>query len=82
MIKTTEAAKQAPADDRNLGWFEEFIYLWVIAAGLGSLFLGKVFPGVSTVMQDMSWQGLPLPLVAVVFFVMLPPMARIQFAKG
>lgn len=75
----TEATKQAHQDDRGLGWFEKFIYLWIIAAGVGGLLLGKVFPGVASAMQGMSWQGVSLPLVIAMFFVMLPPMARIEF---
>jgi arsenite transporter len=77
----TKALKQAQPDDRNLGWFEKFIYLWIIAAGVGGLLLGKLFPDVSTAMQGMSWQGVSLPLVVAMFFVMLPPMARIQFSE-
>ncbi|MHB9033318.1 MAG: ACR3 family arsenite efflux transporter [Anaerolineae bacterium] len=74
------SAKASTAEDRNLGWFEKFIYLWILAAGAGGLLLGRLLPGVSDAIERVSWQGVSLPLVAAMFFVMFPPMARIQFS--
>ena len=72
------ASAEAKQDSRNLGWFEKYIYLWIILAGAGGLLLGKFLPGVSSGIERASWQGVSLPLVVAMFFVMLPPMARIQ----
>jgi ACR3 family arsenite transporter len=72
------AGTETKQDSRNLGWFEKYIYLWIILAGAGGLLLGKFLPGVSSGIERASWQGVSLPLVVAMFFVMLPPMARIQ----
>ena len=74
-------AKQVHQDDRGLGWFEKYIYLWIIVAGASGLLLGKLLPGVSGFIESANWQGVSLPLVVAMFFVMLPPMARIQFKQ-
>lgn len=73
------SAKSAPHHDSpSLGWFEKYIYLWIILAGAGGLLLGKLLPQVANSIERASWQGVSLPLVVVMFFVMFPPMARIQ----
>jgi ACR3 family arsenite transporter len=64
-----------------LGWFEKFIYVWIIAAGLGGLLLGKALPQVASGLEQMTWRGVSLPLVIAMFFVMFPPMARIKLGE-
>ena len=68
-------------DNPALGWFEKYIYLWIIVAGMGGLLIGKVLPNVATSIESLSWQGVSLPLVIAMFFVMLPPMARVQLGE-
>ena len=68
-------------DDRALGWFEKYIYLWIISAGVGGLLLGKILPGVANTLESVSWQGVSLPLVIAMFFVMFPPMARVRLGE-
>jgi ACR3 family arsenite transporter len=75
------ANSETHQDDRALGWFEKYIYLWIIVAGVGGLLLGKILPGVATSIERVSWQGVSLPLVIAMFFVMFPPMARVQFGQ-
>lgn len=65
----------------GLGWFEKFIYLWIIVAGVGGLLLGKLLPQVPATIQAVSLAGISLPLVVAMFFVMLPPMARIRLGE-
>ena len=72
------ANRIAKAANPSLGWFEKYIYLWIILAGAGGLLLGKFLPQVASTIERASWQGVSLPLVIAMFFVMLPPMARIQ----
>jgi len=62
----------------SLGWFEKYIYLWIVVAGAGGLLLGRLLPSVATSIERVSWQGVSLPLVIAMFFVMLPPMAKIK----
>ncbi|MCE5258322.1 MAG: ACR3 family arsenite efflux transporter [Chloroflexi bacterium] len=75
-----DANAASAQDDRSLGWFEKYIYLWILAAGAGGLLLGKLVPGIAEAFERVSWQGVSLPLVIAMFFVMFPPMARIQFS--
>jgi len=76
-----ETNNNAHLDNPALGWFEKYIYLWIILAGAGGLLVGKTLPHVATTIQRVSWQGVSLPLAAAMFLVMLPPMARVKLEE-
>lgn len=76
-----ETNNNAHLDNPALGWFEKYIYLWIILAGVGGLVVGKTLPHVATTIQRVSWQGVSLPLAAAMFLVMLPPMARVKLEE-
>lgn len=68
-------------DNPALGWFEKYIYLWIVATGVGGLLLGKALPYVASAMERVSWEGVSLPLAVAMFFVMFPPMARVKLEE-
>jgi len=68
-------------DNPALGWFEKYIYLWIIVAGVGGLLMGRALPNVASAMERVSWQGVSLPLAGAMFLVMLPPMARVKLEE-
>lgn len=76
-----ETNNNAHLDNPALGWFEKYIYLWIILAGVGGLLVGKTLPHVATTIQRVSWRGVSLPLAAAMFLVMLPPMARVKLEE-
>ena len=78
MAQTSQNGHQ---EDRALGWFERYIYLWIITAGVGGLLVGKALPNVVSAIERVSWQGVSLPLAGAMFFVMFPPMARVQLEE-
>ena len=77
----SEMSRDAAQDGHTLGWFEKYIYLWIIAAGVGGLLLGQFFPQMSESIERLSWQGVSLPLAIAMFFVMLPPMAKVRIEE-
>lgn len=68
-------------DNPTLGWFEKYIYLWIVVAGVGGLLIGKALPNVGAALEGLNWQGVSLPLVIAMFFVMFPPMARVRLGE-
>jgi ACR3 family arsenite transporter len=81
MTAEMKTAGSIPQSDRELGWFEKYIYLWIIVAGAGGLLLGKFIPGIGKAIEQSTWQGVSIPLVVAMFFVMYPPMAKIQLGE-
>ncbi len=82
--KEESQVSEAVHDQReglSLGWFERFIYLWIILAGVGGLLLGRAIPQIGEAIERVSWQGVSLPLAAAMFLVMLPPMAKVKIGE-
>ncbi|OGO05596.1 MAG: arsenical-resistance protein [Chloroflexi bacterium RBG_13_56_8] len=77
----SEVDQNVHQDNPVFGWFEKYIYLWIVVAGAGGLLIGKALPNVGTSIERLSWQGVSLPLVIAMFFVMFPPMARVQLGE-
>ena len=78
-MATSESASHR--DDPALGWFEKYIYVWIVVAGVAGLVIGKVFPHVGSSIDSLVWNGVSLPLAIAMFFVMFPPMARVQLGE-
>jgi ACR3 family arsenite transporter len=68
-------------EERNLGFFEKYLTLWVIACiGLGIL-LGKLFPQVAVALDRISIYQVSIPIAICLFFMMYPIMVKIDFAE-
>ena len=77
----SQASHTDHQEDLALGWFEKYIYLWIILAGAGGLLLGSLLPQLGESLERISWQGVSLPLAVAMFFVMLPPMAKVRIGE-
>ena len=69
------------SDGRGLSVFEKYLTVWVglcILAGVG---LGKVAPGLSTVLDGLSVSEVSLPIAICLFFMMYPIMVKIDFSE-
>jgi len=80
----TEA--QVKAEARGLGWFEKYLYVWVILCIAAGIVLGKLAPGVATHLDGVSIfvNGAPvvsIPIAVCLFFMMYPIMVKIDFAE-
>jgi len=77
---------QAIHEERNLGFFEKYLTLWVIfCIGLGIL-IGKTVPGFARALDGFSIfvNGAPvvsIPIAVCLFFMMYPIMVKIDFSE-
>lgn len=68
----------------GLGWFERYLTLWVILCILAGIGLGKLLPGLATLLNGMVLhvRGAPvvsIPIAICLFFMMYPIMVKINF---
>ena len=73
-------------DTRGLGFFEKYLYIWVILCIVGGIILGKVAPGVAKYLDGMAIYVNEAPVVSIpiavcLFFMMYPIMVKIDFAE-
>ena len=85
---TTEAMREtADAEDsKGLGLFEKYLTLWVILCIGAGIALGKVAPGLATVLDGLAiYVGdapvVSIPIAVCLFFMMYPIMVKIDFAE-
>jgi ACR3 family arsenite transporter len=71
---------------RGLGFFEKYLYIWVILCIMGGVVLGKAAPGVARYLDGLAVYVGEAPVVSVpiavcLFFMMYPIMVKIDFGE-
>jgi len=71
---------------RGLGFFEKYLYVWVILCILAGIALGKVAPGVAKYLDSLAiYVGeapvVSIPIAVCLFFMMYPIMVKIDFGE-
>ena len=82
MAKETDMTGEA----RGLGFFEKYLYVWVILCIVAGIVLGKVAPGVAKYLDGLAiYVGeapvVSIPIAICLFFMMYPIMVKIDFAE-
>ena len=74
------------SETRGLGFFEKYLYIWVILCILAGIILGKIAPGVAKYLDGLAiYVGeapvVSIPIAVCLFFMMYPIMVKIDFAE-
>ena len=83
-IATTEIS--VSKQRRGLGFFEKYLYVWVILCILAGIVLGKLAPGVAKYLDSLAiYVGeapvVSIPIAVCLFFMMYPIMVKIDFGE-
>ena len=81
-----EYNKDTKSQERHLGAFERYLYIWVILCILGGILLGKVAPSVAKYLDGIAlYVGeapvVSIPIAVCLFFMMYPIMVKIDFSE-
>jgi ACR3 family arsenite transporter len=73
-------------ETRGLGFFEKYLYIWVILCIIVGIILGKIAPGFAKYLDSMAiYVGeapvVSIPIAICLFFMMYPIMVKIDFAE-
>jgi len=73
-------------ESRGLGFFEKYLYIWVILCIFAGIILGKVAPGVAEYLDGLAvYVGeapvVSIPIAICLFFMMYPIMVKIDFGE-
>lgn len=82
MVKAIEGLEKV----RELGFFEKYLYVWVILCIMAGIILGKLAPGVAKYLDSLSlYVGeapvVSIPIAVCLFFMMYPIMVKIDFGE-
>jgi ACR3 family arsenite transporter len=77
---------EGTGETRGLGFFEKYLYVWVILCIVAGIILGKVAPGVAKYLDGLAiYVGeapvVSIPIAICLFFMMYPIMVKIDFAE-
>jgi ACR3 family arsenite transporter len=80
------AGTEIREETRGLGFFEKYLYIWVILCIVAGIVLGKVAPGVARYLDGLAIYVADAPVVSIpiavcLFFMMYPIMVKIDFAE-
>ena len=65
----------------QLNVFERYLTLWVACCIVAGISLGRLFPGLATVLDAMSLHQVSIPVAICLFFMMYPIMVKIDFSQ-
>jgi len=79
-------ANDASAEARGLGFFERYLYVWIVLCILAGIVLGRLAPGVAKWLDGVAiYVGrapvVSIPIAVCLFFMMYPIMVKIDFAE-
>ncbi|HOP48012.1 MAG TPA: ACR3 family arsenite efflux transporter [Desulfobacteraceae bacterium] len=77
---------EVTGETRGLGFFEKYLYIWVILCIVAGIILGKFAPGVAKYLDGLAiYVGeapvVSIPIAICLFFMMYPIMVKIDFAE-
>ncbi len=77
---------EAADSSKGLGFFEKYLYVWVILCIIAGIILGKIAPGVAKYLDGMAIYVDEAPVVSIpiaicLFFMMYPIMVKIDFGQ-
>ena len=69
---------------KGLGFFEKYLYVWVILCIIVGIILGKIAPGIAKSLDGLAIYVNEAPVVSIpiaicLFFMMYPIMVKIDF---
>lgn len=78
--------KHVKREPRGLGYFEKYLYVWVMLCILAGIVLGKMAPDVAKYLDSLAiFVGeapvVSIPIAICLFFMMYPIMVKIDFAE-
>ncbi|MBA3043876.1 ACR3 family arsenite efflux transporter [archaeon] len=67
--------------ERKIGFFEKYLTVWVVLCILIGIGLGKLFPDISIILNQLQYAHVSIPITICLFFMMYPIMVKIDFRE-
>lgn len=80
----TESPTAAPASEvvaTRLSTLDRFLPVWIVAAMATGLLLGRLIPGLGSVLSAVAVQGISLPIAIGLLVMMYPVLAKVRYDR-
>jgi ACR3 family arsenite transporter len=74
--------KKQQGTGSELSFFERYLTIWVFLCIAIGIILGRVFPGIATMLDAISLYQVSIPIAVCLFFMMYPIMVKIDFSQA
>jgi ACR3 family arsenite efflux pump ArsB len=78
---TTTATSPAPPVVGKLSTLDRFLPVWIGAAMIAGLLLGRWVPGLNTVLESVQLDGISLPIALGLLVMMYPVLAKVRYDR-
>lgn len=80
MTETTTSPAHGPAATR-LSTLDRFLPVWIAAAMVAGLLLGRLIPGLGSALGAVAVQGISLPIAVGLLVMMYPVLAKVRYDR-
>ncbi|PZG16917.1 ACR3 family arsenite efflux transporter [Nonomuraea aridisoli] len=80
-MSTREAAQPAPSVIGALSTLDRFLPVWIIAAMVAGLLLGRLVPGLDTALEAVKIGEISLPIALGLLLMMYPVLAKVRYDR-
>lgn len=77
----TDTATPAPAVVGKLSTLDRFLPVWIGAAMIVGLLLGRTIPGLNTALETVQLDGISLPIALGLLIMMYPVLAKVRYDR-
>ena len=77
----TDTTTPAPAVVGKLSTLDRFLPLWIGAAMVAGLLLGRWVPGLNTALESVQLDGISLPIALGLLIMMYPVLAKVRYDR-
>ena len=67
-------------EKNTLGFFEEYLSLWVILCIIGGIVLGKIFPAFPRTLSNFTVANVNIPIAILIWAMIYPMMLKVDFS--
>jgi arsenite transporter len=67
--------------NKNIGFFERYLTLWVAICIVAGLILGQILPAIPEALSRMSYAQLNIPVAILIWLMIFPMMVQIDFSS-
>ncbi|MBN9286170.1 MULTISPECIES: ACR3 family arsenite efflux transporter [unclassified Flavobacterium] len=63
----------------KLRFLDRYLTLWIFLAMLFGILLGNIFPGITTLIDSLSWGTTNIPLAIGLLLMLYPPLTKVEY---
>lgn len=73
--------KQNKQDNKNIGFFEKYLTIWVALCIIIGVLIGRLWPGFPNTLSQWEYAQVSIPVAILIWFMIYPMMVQIDFGS-